>query len=228
MPTSPVFMPHARSADLASCCRAGGNAPLNGTDVLPVRGTRHLSASALPSTLRCALDVLVKEPPDAVSGTTAPGREQVLEVVQQHQHLPAPQRHGKQVGQRRRVPLIHPQPPGDGAQHQPGIAQRRQIDEDGAWCASTSPQRSGRNSAARPSTRSRAARGAWRLARSAPVAPASTVAIFSSAALASGCQDELRGSATVRRRSSSGVPTSCQRRSGPRPGSLPCRLLRRC
>ena len=27
-------------ADLAPCCRAGGNAPLNGTDVLPVRGTR--------------------------------------------------------------------------------------------------------------------------------------------------------------------------------------------
>jgi NADPH:quinone reductase-like Zn-dependent oxidoreductase len=48
-------------ADLASCCRADGNAPLNGTDVLPVRSTRHLSTSALPSTLRCALDVLVKQ-----------------------------------------------------------------------------------------------------------------------------------------------------------------------
>jgi hypothetical protein len=59
------------SSDLAPCCRVGGNAPLNGTDVLPVRGTRHLSTSALPSTLRCALDVLVKEPPDAASGTTA-------------------------------------------------------------------------------------------------------------------------------------------------------------
>jgi hypothetical protein len=60
-----------RTADLASCCRAGGDARLNGRDVLPVRGTRDLSACALPSTLRCALDVLVKEPPDAVSGTTA-------------------------------------------------------------------------------------------------------------------------------------------------------------
>jgi hypothetical protein len=44
----------------------------------------------------------------------------------------------------------------------------------------------------------------------------------------SGCQDELRGSAFVRRRSSSGVPTSCRRCSGPRPESLPRRLLRRC
>lgn len=44
----------------------------------------------------------------------------------------------------------------------------------------------------------------------------------------SGCQDELRGSATVRRRSSSGVPTSCRRCSAPRPESLSCRLLRRC
>src|SRR6266700_3958833 len=61
----------SRTADLAPCCRAGGNAPLNGTDVLPVSGTRHLSTSALPSTLRYAIDVLVKEPPDAVSGTTA-------------------------------------------------------------------------------------------------------------------------------------------------------------
>ena len=59
------------SADLAPCCRAGGNAPLNGTDVLPVRGKRHLSTSALASALGCALDVLVKEPPEAVSGTTA-------------------------------------------------------------------------------------------------------------------------------------------------------------
>jgi hypothetical protein len=56
---------------LRPCCRAGGNAPLNGSDVLPVRGTRHLSASALPSTLRCALDVLSKEPPDAAPGTPA-------------------------------------------------------------------------------------------------------------------------------------------------------------
>ena len=59
-----------------------------------------------------------------------PGREQVLEVIQQHQQPPAPQRHRQQVGQRGRVPLIHPQPPGDGAQHQTGVAQRRQIDED--------------------------------------------------------------------------------------------------
>ena len=67
----PFYAQASRSADLAPSCRAGGNAPLNGTDVLPVRGTRHLSTSALPSTLRHVLDVLVKEPPDAASGTTA-------------------------------------------------------------------------------------------------------------------------------------------------------------
>ena len=61
----------SKGPDLAPCCRAGGNAPLNGTDVLPVRGMRRLSASALRSMLRCALDVLVKEPPDAASGITA-------------------------------------------------------------------------------------------------------------------------------------------------------------
>ena len=41
----------------------------------------------------------------------------------------------------------------------------------------------------------------------------------------SGCQDELRGSATVRRRSGPGVPTWCRRCSGPGPGSLSCRLF---
>ena len=61
-----------------------------------------------------------------------PGRQQVLEVVQQHQQPPAAQRHRQQVGQRGRVPLVHPQPPGDGAQHQPRVAQRRQVDEDDA------------------------------------------------------------------------------------------------
>jgi hypothetical protein len=53
----------------------------------------------------------------------------VLEVVQQDQQMLGPQRGRQQLGQRGRVPLVHAQPLGEGAQHQPGVTQRRQIDE---------------------------------------------------------------------------------------------------
>jgi hypothetical protein len=53
----------------------------------------------------------------------------VLEVVQYQQHPALAQRCPQQSGQRRGVPLVHAQLPGHGAEHQPRVPQRRQIDE---------------------------------------------------------------------------------------------------
>ena len=61
-----------------------------------------------------------------------PGGQQVLEIVQQDQQLPGPQGGRQPPGQRGRVALVHPQPLGDRAQHQPRVAQRRQVYEHGA------------------------------------------------------------------------------------------------
>jgi hypothetical protein len=57
------------------------------------------------------------------------GGQHVLEVVQHQQQPALAQGHCQQAGQRGRVPFVHAQLPGDGAEHQAGVAQRRQVGE---------------------------------------------------------------------------------------------------
>ena len=58
-----------------------------------------------------------------------PRAQHVLEVVQQEQDPPVPQRGLQQAGQRGRVPLVHAELPGDRVQDVARVAQRRQVDE---------------------------------------------------------------------------------------------------
>ena len=61
-----------------------------------------------------------------------PRRDDVLEVVQQQQQALPAQRGRQSLVQRRGVALIQAQALRDGGEHQGGVAQRRQVDEDRA------------------------------------------------------------------------------------------------